>query len=91
MTYAEIWNKDIQSGSCTNNPSFDFYSQMQQMRSQLGDAEFEKQIKEVSDWHREMRQRVQEKFATILGEIMTNPQIPTTVQEKAREIHEQLT
>lgn len=90
LTYAEIWSKDIQSGFCTNYPSFDFFAQMKEMKVQLGVVEFEKQRGEVSDWYSEMRQRVRGRFVEVLGEIMMNSRIPSLVQEKAKEIHSKL-
>lgn len=90
LTYAEIWNKDIQSGFDTNYPSFDFFSQMKEMKVQLGAEEFEKQRREVSDWHSEMRQRVRSRFVEVLGEIIVNRQIPALVQKWAKLIYKQL-
>jgi len=90
LTYAEIWNKDIQSGYDSNHLAFDFFSQMKEMKSQLGAEEFEKQRKEESDWRSEMRQRVRGRFVEVLGEIIVNPQIPSLVQEKAKEIQSKL-
>jgi hypothetical protein len=43
LTYAEIWNVDIQSGHITNYLSFDFLNQMEELKTQLGAEEFEKQ------------------------------------------------
>ena len=43
LTYAEIWNVDIQSGHITNYLSFDFSNQMEELKTQLGTEEFEKQ------------------------------------------------
>ena len=43
LTYAEIWNVDIQSGHITNYLSFDFSNQMEELKTQLGAEEFEKQ------------------------------------------------
>lgn len=88
-TYAQIWKIDLQSGSLIHFPSFTSYDEIKEMKERLGAEMVERQKIESRDWTIEMQQRVQEHFVAILGEIMTNPQIPTIVQEKAKEIHEQ--
>ncbi len=90
LTYVEIWNKDIQSGIDTNCLPFDFFSQINDMKSQLGPEEFIQRQKEESDWHTEMRKRVRERFVEALREIAINPHVPPLVQEKAKEIQNQL-
>lgn len=90
LTYAEIWNVDIQSGHITNYLSFDFSNQMEELKTQLGAEEFEKQWKTASDWHTEMRQRVQMRFAEILGEIRVDSHIPTSVLQQVITIQNKL-
>jgi hypothetical protein len=65
-------------------------NQMEELKTQLGAEEFEKQWKTASDWHTEMRQRVQMRFAKILGEIRVDSHIPTPVLQQVITIQNKL-
>lgn len=76
QTYVEIWNKDLLSGYNIHYPSIDFFDEVEEMEVRLGVEEVERQRVESRDWMREMQDRVQTRFREVLGEIMTNPEIP---------------
>lgn len=86
-TYVEMCKIDEPSNL---NLTLDYFAHMRDLQARLGSEEFERQRKEAWDWHTEMRQRVLGRFVELLGEIMTNSQVPTLVQEKAKEIQSKL-